>query len=172
MIETDRAGFQEIYMRNADRVYQISFLHLKNKADAEDAVQTVFLKYCSLKPEFRNPDHEKAWFILTTRNHCRDIMKNWWNRNRTEEEPERVCEVFSDKPYGYISDAVLKLKDRYRDLIYLYYYEEYTSAEIAAVLEKNESTVRTQLCRAREQLRKIIEKEEKQDEGRKIFQSN
>lgn len=172
MNDKDRDEFREIYYRNSDSVYKIAFLHLRNKSDAEDAVQSVFLKYCMLKPEFQNNEHEKAWFIVTARNHCRDILRSWWNRERTEGFPELTCEFLSDNPYGDILEAVMKLKDKYRDLIYLFYYEGYSTVEIAKMLEKNESTVRTQMNRAREQLKKIIRQEENSNAGRKIFQSN
>lgn len=167
----EKERFYELYKRNIDAVYQISFLHLKNKNDAEDAVQTVFMKYLTLMPEFQNRNHEKSWFILTARNHCRDILKHWWNSRRSSDEYEKSYIAFEDKPDGDITAALLKIPEKYRELIYLYYYEEYSVKEISGMINKNESTIRTQLARAREKLRKIIDLEGKEDERDKIFQS-
>ncbi len=162
--------FRSIYDRNADTVYRTAYLHMKNKSDAEDAVQTVFMKYYVLNPEFANRNHEKAWFILTTRNHCRDLLRNWWNTGRSSFGNEEAYELFGSLPDGQVTAALLKLPDKYRELIYLYYYEEYSSKEIAEMTGLNESTLRTRLMRARNKLKKLIETEEKRYAGKKIFQ--
>lgn len=159
-----------VYCRNVDMVYRIAFLHLKNRSDAEDVVQNVFMKFLALKPEFANSDHEKSWFVLTARNHSRDMLKHWWNARRSADEPE-ICAEFEEKADGEITAALLKIPDKYRELIYLYYYEEYSVREIAAMIHRNESTVTTQLARGREKLRKILEAEGKQNERKNIISS-
>lgn len=156
--------FDEIYERNINTVYAVAFLYLKNKSDAEDAAQSVFMKYLTAEPEFTDRNHEKAWFILSVKNHCRNAAKHWWNAGRAAEEREESCvSVFADEPDGRLTEALMSLPQKYREIIYLYYYEEYSVREISGMTGKNESTVRTRLQRGREQLRKIIEKEETAD---------
>ncbi|WP_054873670.1 RNA polymerase sigma factor [Oxobacter pfennigii] len=74
LLRTDKE-LSELYERNMDMVYRICYMHLKNHADTEDAVQTVFLKYIRSIVTFRDREHEKAWFIVTARNCCRDILR-------------------------------------------------------------------------------------------------
>lgn len=153
--------FSAIYDRNIDMVYRIAYMHLKNKADAEDAAQTVFMKYLNKRPDFKEREHEKAWFITTTKNYCRDILKHWWMSRRTEEETtdqgEYVC--FDNEQNSDVVEAMLKLPSKYKDVLYLYYYEEYTVKEMSEILRRNESTIRTQLCKAREKMRKQLKTE-------------
>ena len=72
----------DLYRRHGSMVYQICLMLLKNVPDAEDATQTVFRKVMEQDKPFRDPEHEKAWFIVTARNECRDQLKHWWRRNR------------------------------------------------------------------------------------------
>ncbi len=161
--------FYEIYSRNIDTVYQIALLHMKNKSDAEDATQTVFMKLYVQKPKFNDLGHEKSWFIITTRNHCRDLLRNWWTSRRTDSKKEEIYQIFEDEKDGYITTALMKLPDKYRELVYLYYYQEYSIKEISAIICRNESTIRTQLARAREKLRKNLESEGIKNEKLKVF---
>lgn len=75
----------DLYRRHGSMVYQICLMLLKNVPDAEDATQTVFRKVMEQDKPFRDPEHEKAWFIVTARNECRDQLKHWWRRNRESE---------------------------------------------------------------------------------------
>ena len=152
-------NLEDIYRRNIDTVYATAFLHLKNKSDAEDAAQTVFMKYLAASPDFTDENHEKAWFILTTRNHCRNMLKHWWNRLKTDTENEESCvSAFAGEKDGDLTEMLMTLPEKYRELIYFYYYEEYSVKEISHITGKNESTIRTQLARAREKLKKKLER--------------
>ncbi len=162
--------FFELYKRNIDTVYQIALLHLKNKSDAEDATQTVFMKYLVSKPEFNDLNHERSWFILTSRNHCRDLLRNWWTSRRTDSKNEEVYQMFENEPDGDVTAALMKLPDKYKELIYLYYYQEYSIKEISDIISRNESTIRTQLGRAREKLRNYFQLEGIKNEKHKIIQ--
>lgn len=75
-----------LYRRHVAMVYQICLMLMKNVPDAEDATQTVFRKVMEYDKPFRDPEHEKAWLIITARNECRDQLKHWWRRNRESEE--------------------------------------------------------------------------------------
>ena len=131
-------------------------IHLKNHADTEDIFQTVFLKYVTSTTEFESEEHEKAWFIRVTINACKDLLRSFF-RSRTVslddllEQPDQVLEDHRE-----VLEAVLALPDKYRDVVYLHYYEGYTAPEIGTILHKNPNTVYTLLTRARDELRKML----------------
>lgn len=152
--------FHEIYCRNADRIYRICLMQLKSVSDAEDAVQSVFLKYLKKPVEFSDINHEKAWFIVAAQNYCRDVLKCWWRSRRTDLEklPEAVySENESDND---IFEQLLSLPAKYKEVLYLYYYEEYSVKEISELLGRNESTIRTQLSKGRKKLKAELGKED------------
>ncbi len=142
--------------RYADLVRRVCMIHLKNHADTEDIFQTVFLKYVTGTTEFESEEHEKAWFIRVTINACKDLLRSFF-RSRTVslddllEQPDQVPEDHRE-----VLEAVLALPDKYRDVVYLHYYEGYTAPEIGTILHKNPNTVYTLLTRARDELRKML----------------
>ena len=142
--------------RYADLVRRVCMIHLKNHADTEDIFQTVFLKYVTSTTEFESEEHEKAWFIRVTINACKDLLRSFF-RSRTVslddllEQPDQVLEDHRE-----VLEAVLALPDKYRDVVYLHYYEGYTAPEIGTFLHKNPNTVYTLLTRARDELRKML----------------
>lgn len=150
--DTDRAIEQY-----ADTVRRICMVHLKNYDDTEDIFQTVFLKYVLHTAPFDSAEHEKAWIIKVTVNACKDFLKNVFRRRTVPldqliEKPQEMNEDHCD-----LLEAVLALPEKYKDVIYLYYYEGYTAAEIAAILKKNVNTVYTLLTRARQMLKVRLE---------------
>ena len=140
-----------------DTVRRICMIHLKNKADTEDIFQNVFLKYVLRTAPFDSPEHEKAWIIRVTANDCKDLLRSFF-RSRTVsldvliETPREMPEDHSD-----ILEAVLALPEKYKDPIYLHYYEGYTAEEIGQILGKNTNTVYTLLTRARQMLKTRLE---------------
>ena len=142
--------------RYADLVRRVCMIHLKNHADTEDIFQIVFLKYVTGTTEFESEEHEKAWFIRVTINACKDLLRSFF-RSRTVslddllEQPDQVPEDHRE-----VLEAVLALPDKYRDVVYLHYYEGYTAPEIGTILHKNPNTVYTLLTRARDELRKML----------------
>ena len=141
-------------------VRRICLIHLKNQADTEDIFQTVFLKYLLSSAEFRDPEHEKAWFIRVSVNACRDLLKSAFRRRTVSLEvlAEQPAELTEDN--REVLEAVLDLPEKYRDVIYLYYYEEYTAPEIGALLRKKPNTVYTLLSRAKKILKEKLGGEE------------
>lgn len=142
--------------RYADLVRRVCMIHLKNHADTEDIFQTVFLKYVTGTTEFESEEHEKAWFIWVTINACKDLLRSFF-RSRTvslDDLLEQSDQVPED--HREVLEAVLALPDKYRDVVYLHYYEGYTAPEIGTILHKNPNTVYTLLTRARDELRKML----------------
>ena len=149
---------EAIYRRHIKMVYQICLMLMKNVPDAEDAAQTVFRKVMEHPEPFRDPEHEKAWLIVTARNECRNQLKHWW---RTRRESEETLEKLTwEQPEdGELWDAVLTLPRHQRMTLYLCCYQGYTTREAAEIMGKNPSTVRTWLAQARKKLREVLEVE-------------
>ena len=147
--------FLAIYNRNVDAVYRVCYSFMKNRADAEDLTQETFLKILAEKRSFENERHEKAWLIVTASNLCRDSLKKWWRRQERIEDQEDLGYEQSF-PDPAVKNALLSLKPDYKTPVYMYYYEGYTTAEIADYLHCPEATVRSRLARARAQLRTIL----------------
>ena len=140
-----------------DTVKRICMIHLKNYSDTEDIFQTVFLKYVLHAPDFDSSDYEKAWIIRVTINACKDLLKSFF-RSRTlplDSVIEKAED--SDSDHSDVLEAVLSLPRKYKDVIYLYYYEEYSAAEIGSILHKNVNTVYTLLNRGRQTLKTKLE---------------
>ena len=143
----------EIYHRHVDTVYRICFSYMKNAADTEDMVQETFLKLMTHDQQFQSENHEKAWLIVTASNTCKDELRRW-KRRLEHLNSQTAYEHIAQDPYSGMLDAILALPTKYKDVVYLYYYEGYHTAEIANMLHRPESTVRNQLARARKMLKK------------------
>jgi len=146
--------FMEIYNRQVDTVYRLCYSFMKHHADAEDLTQETFLKLLASGKTFENERHEKAWLIVTASNLCKDALKKWWRRwedigqfEHLAAEPKADCTVH---------EAILRLKPDYKTAVYMFYYEGYTTAEIALYVNCPESTVRSRLKRARSQLKTML----------------
>jgi len=145
-----------IYNRHVDTVYRICFMFMKNRSDTEDMVQNTFIRLMKDKTVFQSPEHEKAWLIRTATNLCKDHFRHWWSKTVGIHQ---VAEVAVEQSFE-INDVlkkVLALPDKYKISIYLYYYEGYSTAEIAKILNKNQSTVRGYLHTGRKLLKMEME---------------
>lgn len=142
--------------RHSHTVRRLCMVHLKNYADTEDIFQTVFLKYVLSSVSFESEEHEKAWFIRVTINACKDLLKSFF-RSRTvslEEVLEQPSKLGPD--HREVLEAVLSLPQKYRDVVYLHYFEDYTAPQISRILDRNENTVYTLLTRSRKMLREKL----------------
>lgn len=149
---------KEVYDRQSRTIYHLAMTYLKNTADAEDVVQNVFVNYIKNKPEFKSLEHEKAWFIVATKNHCKNLLKNFWkSKVDMGEIPEKNYEETEEG--SFVLDKIMELPVKYREVLYLYYYEEYSIREISELLSRKESTIQTQLAAARQKLKNTWGKE-------------
>jgi RNA polymerase sigma-70 factor (ECF subfamily) len=146
-------NFQNIYDRQVDTVYRVCYSFMKNHADAEDLTQETFLKLLSSGKQFENVRHEKAWLIVTASNLCKDALRKWWRR---WEEIGQFEGIPDEEPDCTVYEAILRLKKDYKTVVYMFYYEGYSTAEIALYLNCPESTVRSRLKRARSQLKSML----------------
>lgn len=148
--------FEQTYQRHVDTVFRVCYIYMKdNKMDLEDAVQDTFIKLINANKRFESFEHEKAWLIVTATNTCKNYLKSKWKKDVVlSNEIENIYIELED---NYVIHSVLELPKKYKTLIYLYYYEGYKSNEIAKILNKNPSTVRSMLYRARGVLRDELE---------------
>ena len=145
----------EVYARHMKTVYRVCFAYMKNKADTEDAVQETFYRLIDKAPRFENEEHEKAWLIRTASNVCKNELRH--PRRKHEDIDEHTELQSEDVPeMNDVLRAVMGLPEKYRTVIYLYYYEGYNSVQIADILRKPKSTVRNHLHEARELLKERL----------------
>lgn len=144
-----------IYNRHADTVYYVCYSFMKNKPEAEDMVQETFLRLITSGKEFENERHEKAWLIVTASNLCRDSLKRWYRRDENIDDHYDLAgnADYRDNP---VLDAILSLPEEYKTVVYMYYYEGYSTQEIARHLRCPHATVRTRLARARKRLKSML----------------
>lgn len=138
-------------------ILRLAYSYLKSREDAEDVVQETLIRMLQSKPVFEDEKKEKSWLLQVAANLCKDQLKSAGKRHvvalpegydvavASEPEPEDNSEVLQ---------AVMALPEKYRSVIHLYYYEEYSTREIAEIIGKKEATVRSLLKRGREKLEK------------------
>lgn len=137
--------------RFAPAVYRLAYARTGSRADAEDVMQEVFLRLIKSKPAFASEAHAKAWLLKVASNCVGDLFRLPW---RKREEPLETDMAAPEAPEeGSVTQAVLSLPAKYRIPIHLYYYEEYSVAEIAQITGKSEGTIKSHLFRARALLR-------------------
>ena len=145
----------EIYNRQVDTVYRICFSFMKNTTDTEDMVQETFLKLLSSGVNFVSEEHEKAWLIVTASNLCKDTLKKWWRRTEDVDNPALGL---TQPPFEIdeVLAAILKLPADQKTVVYMYYYEGYSTVDIAGYLRCPQATVRSRLSRARKALKQKL----------------
>ena len=154
LLRTDKE-ISEIYCRQVDTVYRVCYSFMKNKSDAEDMTQEAFVRLLSTQMQFDNLRHEKAWLIVTASNLCKDSLKKWWRK--TENIDDYTSLAGNDRMgQSEVMEALMSLNKDYKTAVYMYYYEGYTTAEIAEHLNCPEATVRSRLSRARKQLKTLL----------------
>ena len=151
---------EEIVAAFGNMVYKLAFCRVNNKELAADIFQEVFLKVVTKKKHFESDEHLKAWLIRVTINCSNDYLKSPWFK-RTEslsEQSEKASDTsFLQHDIRYdVYSAVTKLAPKYRTVIHLFYYEDFSVKQISEQLEINESTVRSTLKRGREKLKKTL----------------
>lgn len=140
----------------ADMIKRVCFYHLKNETDTEDVFQNVFLKYMLHEEPFFDREHERAWLLRVAINACRDYLRNFFRRNVVP--MEMLEETIAAEPENHreVLETVLSLPDKYKDAVYLHYYEGYSAAEIGNILGKKENTVYSLLSRGRNMLKEKL----------------
>lgn len=147
---------EDFVRKHENRLYRTAIAIMGNKADAEDIVQDTFMKVLEKQPHFESCKHENAWLTRVTVNLCRSRLRStWWKKTQPllDSYPAR-----SDREQQLL-ETVLSLPAKYRIVLHLFYYEGYSTKEISEITDQKESTVRSQLTRARRKLGLLLEEE-------------
>lgn len=153
----DENDFQKAWEEYHDMLYRLAVTMTKNMDTAMDVVQEVMLRLLRHKGSFESDEHLKAWLIRVCINRCRDFLRSSWFLKETELDPRLyACMEKEDRK---VLDEIMLLDPKYRSVIYLHYYEEYSYRELASLLGLSESAVRMRAKRAREMLRLELEEE-------------
>ena len=138
-----------VFDKYCDTVYRLAFARMKNRYDAEDVLQTVFLKLLKTDTVFSEEEHLKAWLLKVTVNSSKNLLTSAWMRLTDSMRDD----ITVDMPENMeVYPAVMALPAKYRTVIHLFYYEGYSCCEIAALTNTSEATVKTRLARARQRL--------------------
>ena len=138
-------------------VLRMAYSYLHNMSDAEDILQETLIKYLKIQPELEGPEHEKAWLLRVAANLSKNRLD--YNRLRDTDELEETLVSQEREDLSFLWEAVKQLPEANREVIHLFYYEGYPTAQIAKILNRRESTVRSDLRRGRERLKKILKEE-------------
>lgn len=154
----DEAVFTRTAMAYKDRLFAVAFHYCRNRADAEDILQTVLLKYYRSEKTFETEEYLRNWLIRVTINEAKRLLLSPWHRRSAplEEAEQFAAEALPIPEESALFLAVLALPQKYRIVVHLYYYEEYSVKEIAGLLAIKETTVQTRLMRARAKLKEKL----------------
>ena len=147
----NKEEFESCYNRHFDFVYRLSFTYVKNPADAEDVAQETFVRLYRQEGEFASEEHVRRWLLRVAINLSKDHLRSRWNQKRQEFD-ENMQENQKE-----IWQEVAALPEKYRLVLYLYYYEGYSVREIGQILRCSTSAVKMRLKRGREKLRESLE---------------
>lgn len=147
---------QEILETYGDMILRTAYAMVKNRADAEDILQDVFLSLVRTKPVFESAEHQKAWLLRVTMNRCKSFLRSAWQQ-RTQGLDEAFPDMeFTPEETG-VAEAMAGLPLKYRQVLYLYYVEGYTAGEIGKLLKRPQGTVLSQMARGRKMLKEKLE---------------
>lgn len=140
----------------SNMVYRLAFSQTRNKSDADDIFQEVFMRYIKKQPQFETEEHRKAWLIRVTINCTKKLWASSWLKKTKPLDENMTFETREDTNLHY---ELQKLPIKYRVVIHLFYYEDLSIEEISSVLKRKPSTIRTQLTRARYKLKEILKED-------------
>lgn len=140
-----------------DKVFKLALSLVKDYQTAEDISQNVFVKYMLEDKEFEDGEHTKAWLLRVTINECKMHFRYYWNAKRVEFPKDFEPFVWEKESEENLLLEVMKLPRKYREVLHLHYYEDLSIREISALLKKKEATVKTNLHRGRQMLKKVLE---------------
>lgn len=151
--------FIEIFNLYKNDIYRLAFSYTKNFADSDDITQNVFVKFYNKFNSFSNKDYIKKWLIKVTVNECKTLFLSAWKRKILPFTEKEENIIYQENARNDLLKNVFELPKKYRIVVYLNYYEDYKIKEISELLNITESSIQTQLLRAREKLREILKED-------------
>lgn len=152
MMNISKSEYERLFNEYGDLLYRVVYCYCKNKADSEDVVQNTFLKLYISDIQFESEQHIKNWLFKIAVNNALNIRKSRWH---TFEQIPEDYEMYTPEQRE-VYEAVMRLPDKYRIVILLFYYVGYSVKEMSGILNRSESTIQTQLQRGREKLKAFI----------------
>lgn len=159
-----RLPVETLVERYHQNLFAVAFNVCKNREDAEEVVQDAFIQYHLKKLDFQSEEHIRAWLIRVTINKAKNAARTFWRRHRTSLEETMAALNFNDQESEQLFEAVMALPQKYRIVVHLFYYEDYSVHEMAELLSLSESNVKTRLSRARAMLRDTLKEVWSDDE--------
>ena len=159
-----RLSVDDTFQKYGDRIFSAAFSVCRDRDDADDVVQDTLIRYDLSRKEFESEHHLKAWLLRVAINRARDITSSFWRRNMVPWEDYMDELPFEEPEDGRLFEAVMRLPEKYRSVIHLFYYEDYEVEEIASILRRPKGTVKSQLSRGRALLKNMLQ-EEWNDDG-------
>lgn len=136
-----------------NQLYRVAWAVLQNAADAQDAVQLTFIQYHQSEKQFKDKEHIRAWLLRTVHYRALDLRRSWWRKNRCDLRAAESLFGIEDARDRGLFEAVSALKQEGRVVLQLYYCENYSTAQIAEIVDLRPDTVRQRLARARSRLK-------------------
>ena len=159
-----RQPVQQLIERYQNSLYAAAFNTCQNQMDAEDVVQETFVQYYTSRKEFESEQHIRAWLLRVVINKAKNISRTFWRKNKCSLEDYMETLSFPDSQSRELFEEVMKLPDKYRIVIHLFYYEDYSVREISNILKISESNVKIRLSRGRAMLKNSLKEEWENDE--------
>lgn len=157
MAQESRNRNERAVAEHGPAVFRLAFAQLRNKADAEDVYQEVFLRFVEKAPAFESAEHEKAWLLRVTLNCCKDLWRSPWRKRSVPLEEDLPFEAQEEWD---LHAELMRLPQKYRSVLHLFYWEDMTTEEISRVMDCTPEAVRQRLRRGREKLKNVLDKEE------------
>ena len=155
-----RQSLEELIEAYQKSMYAAAFNICRNTDDANDVVQDTFIQYYTTKKQFQDEEHLKAWLLRVAINRAKDISRSFWKKNRLSIEDYADAVPFESREETGLFEAVMRLPEKYREVIHLYYYEDLSIKETARILRITEGSVKMRLSRGRSFLRDVFKEEE------------
>ena len=137
-------------------VYRVALNGCKNKYDADDIVQETFLKLLKCKKQFESDEHVRNWLLRVAVNECNSMWNSSWHKKVVLKDEQDEKMVFETQEQSDLYELVMQMSPKYRQVIYLYYFEEFSVREVASILKISETAVQTRLQRARNKLKEQL----------------
>lgn len=152
----DGESFRRVVERYRDMVFRVAYTYMRSAPDADDVTQDVFLKLLKSDASFDSEEHLRRWLVRVTVNACRSLFRTPWRRVEDIEGYAHAL-AMPTKEHEDLFSAVMRLPERFRVPIVLFYYGGFSTDEIAGLLRLRAATVRTRLTRGRARLRSLLE---------------
>lgn len=145
-----------LFSEYGDMVYRLALVRTRNSSDAEDITQDVFLRCFRSAPTFLSKEHQKAWLIKVTINCSNSLLSSAFRKHTVALDALGEPSTEDELPDSTVYDAVMRLPDKLRTAVHLFYYENYSVKEISEIMRSSESAVKTWLFRSRSALKKEL----------------